>query len=50
MFRSTSLVPPSIELARERRNRYAHGLPELSASTPPISTASSVSAWLVDDH
>ena len=55
MFFWISVVPPSIELARERRNAYCHTPPSTARSEPcasceygpSISIASSCSLWCV---
>ena len=46
MFLRISVVPPSIEFARERRKRYGHGPSTTRALAPATSIASSATAWL----
>src|SRR5215831_6968755 len=58
MFFWISVVPPSMELARERRNECAHTPPSTAQSEPftsceygpSISTAISCSRWCVSTH
>ena len=51
MFFRTSVVPPSIELARERRKRYAQSESLASISGPPMSIAELGHApGCVEDH